>query len=86
MRTDDSLESPWCSGSMLFEGKGEENQRWDGWMAPPIQWTWTWATPGNGNDKEAQASLEFDFIGRLNKQQMEDFSILETVIWEISYP
>ena len=37
-----NLESPWCWERLRAEG--EEGVRgWDGWMAPPMQWTWTWA-------------------------------------------
>ena len=40
MWTVNSLENPWCWGSLRTEG--EENIRgWDGGMA--VQWTWTWA-------------------------------------------
>ena len=28
--------------------KGEEDDRgWDGWMAPPTQWTWVWVNSGS---------------------------------------
>ena len=37
-------ESPWC-WEKLKAGKREGDDRgWDGWMAPPTQWTWVWAS------------------------------------------
>ena len=39
------LKRPWC-----WEGlkAGERDKRgWDGWMAPPTQWTWVWVSSGS---------------------------------------
>ena len=33
---------PWC-WERLKAGEGD-NRGWDGWMAPPTQWTWVWAS------------------------------------------
>ena len=35
----------WCWERLKAIGK-EGGRRWDGWMAPPIQWTWTWEKSG----------------------------------------
>ena len=32
---------PWCWERLKAEGEGD-NRGWDGWMAPPTQWTWVW--------------------------------------------
>ena len=39
---DDSVEEPW-SWERLKAGTEEGDRGWDGWMAPPTQWTWVWA-------------------------------------------
>ena len=39
----------WLEGKFLGRLKawGEgDNRGWDGWMAPPTQWTWVWASSG----------------------------------------
>ena len=36
---------PWW-WEKLKEG-GERDDRWDGWMASPIQWTWVWVNSGS---------------------------------------
>ena len=42
MQSTNSLEKMLMQGKI--EGKRKRDRRgWDGWMAPPIQWTWTWA-------------------------------------------
>ena len=33
---------PWC-WEWLKVGEEGDNRGWDGWMAPPTQWTWIWA-------------------------------------------
>ena len=35
---------PWCWERLRAEGEG--NDRWDGWMSSPTQWTWVWANSG----------------------------------------
>ena len=32
----------WCWERLRAGGEGDD-RGWDGWMAPPTQWTWTWA-------------------------------------------
>ena len=32
---------PWC-WDRLEAGREGDDRRWDGWMAPPTQWTWVW--------------------------------------------
>ena len=34
------LKRPWCWGRLKAGGEGDD--RWDGWMASPTQWTWVW--------------------------------------------
>ena len=36
---------PWCGERLRARGEGG-NRGWDGWMAPPTQWTWVWANSG----------------------------------------
>ena len=31
---------PWCWERLKAEGEGDD--RWDGWMTSPTQWTWVW--------------------------------------------
>ena len=38
----------------LVAGEEGNDRGWDGWVAPPNQWTWGWQTPGHG---EEQGSL-----------------------------
>ena len=35
------LKRPWCWERLRSGGEGD-NRGWDGWMAPPTQWTWVW--------------------------------------------
>ena len=32
---------PWCSERLKAGGEGDD-RGWNGWMAPPTQWTWVW--------------------------------------------
>ena len=41
----DSLESFWCWEAL--RAGGEEDDRWDGWMASPTWWTWVWVSTGS---------------------------------------
>ena len=41
MQKTDSLEKPWCWGTLKAGGE-RDNRGWDGWMASPTQWTWVW--------------------------------------------
>ena len=41
MQRTDLLKRPWCWEILKAGGKGDD-RRWDGWMAPPTQWTWIW--------------------------------------------
>ena len=41
IQTSDSLEKSLMLGNI--EGRRRGIRGWDGWMAPPMQWTWTWA-------------------------------------------
>ena len=36
---------PWCWGRLKPGGEGDD--RGDGWMASPIQWTWVWVDSGS---------------------------------------
>ena len=36
----------WCWERLKAEGEGD-NRGWNGWMAPPTQWTWVWASSGS---------------------------------------
>ena len=42
MRRTDSLEKTLMLGKI--EGGERNNRGWDGWMAPPTQWTWVWVS------------------------------------------
>ena len=35
------LKRPYCWERLKAGGEGD-NRGWDGWMAPPTQWTWVW--------------------------------------------
>ena len=37
--------SPWCWERLRAE-REKGVRGWDGWVAPPMQWTWTWANSG----------------------------------------
>ena len=60
----------WLIGKVPDAGKDwgwikGEHQRWDGWMASPMQWTWTWANFGKlwGTGKlGVQQSMELQRI------------------------
>ena len=39
------LKSPWCW--QRFRAGGERDDRWDGRMASPTQWTWVWLDSGS---------------------------------------
>ena len=52
MRRADSLEKTLTLEKTLMLGKPEGRrrrgqQRWDGWMASPTQWTWVWVSSGS---------------------------------------
>ena len=34
---------PWCWERLKAGGEGDD-RGWDGWMAPPTQWTWVWVS------------------------------------------
>ena len=34
---------PWCWERLEAGGEGDD-RGWDGWMAPPTQWTWVWVS------------------------------------------
>ena len=36
----------WCWERLRAGGEGDD-RRWDGWMAPPTQWTWVWVNSGS---------------------------------------
>ena len=40
------LKRPWCWERLRAGGEGDD-RGWDGWMAPPTQWTWVWVHPGS---------------------------------------
>ena len=44
---------PWCWERLKAGGEGND-RGWDGWMAPPTQWTWVWANSGHS---EGQGGL-----------------------------
>ena len=37
---------PWCWERLKAGGEGDD-RGWDGWMAPPTQWTWVWISSGS---------------------------------------
>ena len=37
---------PWWWERLKAGGEGD-NREWDGWMAPPTQWTWVWVNSGS---------------------------------------
>ena len=41
----DSLEKALMPGKIEVGGEGD-NRGWDGWMAPPTQWSWVWVNSG----------------------------------------
>ena len=42
----DSLEKTLMLGKIEGRRKGDDRE-WDGWMAPPTQWTWVWVDSGS---------------------------------------
>ena len=40
------LERPWRWERLKVGGEGDD-RGWDGWMAPPTQWTWVWVNSGS---------------------------------------
>ena len=40
------LKRPWC-WERLKAGGEMDDRGWDGWMAPPTQWTWVWINSGS---------------------------------------
>ena len=40
------LKRPWCWERLRARGEGDD-RGWDGWMAPPTQWTWAWVDSGS---------------------------------------
>ena len=37
---------PWCRERLKVGGEADDRE-WDGWMAPPTQWTWAWVNSGS---------------------------------------
>ena len=37
---------PWCWERLKAGGEGDD-RGWDGWLAPPTQWTWIWVNSGS---------------------------------------
>ena len=40
------LKRPWGWERLKVGGEGDD-RGWDGWMAPPTQWTWAWVNSGS---------------------------------------
>ena len=40
------LKRPWYWERLRAGGEGDD-RGWDGWMAPPTQWTWVWVDSGS---------------------------------------
>ena len=40
------LKRPWCWERLRAGGEGDDRE-WDGWMAPPTQWTRVWVNSGS---------------------------------------
>ena len=40
------LKRPWCSERLKVGGE-RDDRGWNGWMAPPTQWTWVWVNSGS---------------------------------------
>ena len=78
---------PWC-WERLRVGEEGDDRGWDGWMAPPTQWTWVWVDSGSwwwtgrsgllrfmGSDKES------DKTERLNWTELKVFLYLLSHQW-----
>ena len=37
----------WCCEGLGTGVEGDNDRRWDGWMASPTQWTWVWMNSGS---------------------------------------
>ena len=37
----------WCWERLKAGGEGDDDRRWDGWVASPTQWTWVWVNSGS---------------------------------------
>ena len=48
------LKRPSCWERLKAGGEGD-NRGWDGWMAPPTQFTWVWVTRGVGDGQRGLA-------------------------------
>ena len=64
-RADAEVEAPivWPPDMKSWErwqaGEEADNRRWDGWMAPPAQWTWVWANSWKQWRTEKPGMLQF---------------------------
>ena len=76
MQRTDSLEKTTMLGKI--EGGRRRDDRWDGWMASPAQWTWVWARSGRwwwtGRPGMLQSMgsqrVEHDWVTELNCELM----------------
>ena len=48
---------PWCWKRLKAGGEGDDIG-WDGWMAPPTQWSWDWANSWNQWSTQKPGTLQ----------------------------
>ena len=68
---------PLCWKKLKAGGEGD-NRGWDGWMAPPTQWTWVWINPGNWWWTRRSGVLQS--MGSQNQTQLGDWTELTCLL------
>ena len=65
---------PWCWERLKAGGEGDD-ERWDGWMASPTQWTWVWASSGSWWWTGKPAVLQPMVLQRVRQDWMTELTI-----------
>jgi len=84
MRRTDSLEKTLMLGRI--EGRRRRGQqRWNGWMASPTQWTWVWVNSGSWWWTGRPRMLQYMGPQRVGYEWVTEKSWIDTIIiWKLS--
>ena len=81
---------PWCWERLKAGGEGD-NREWDGWMAPPAQWTWvnsgSWWWTGRPGVLQSTGSqrVRYDWATELNWTYLKNLTETREIHGELSF-
>ena len=77
----DSFEKTPMLGSLKARGEGD-NRGWNGWMAPPTQWTWVWVNSGSWWWTGRPGVLQFMVSQRVGPTERLNWTELNWTEWQ----